>query len=59
MPKMDRTPAPFTPRFAALKRSLIQPEDEVKLTKSWNSLLTALQSRTEEIKRVGSTVSVF
>ncbi|CUA77468.1 putative protein YbiU [Escherichia coli K-12] [Rhizoctonia solani] len=51
-----RTVAPFTPRFAELKRSLIAPEDEDKLTDSWNKLLVALKDRTEEIKKTGSPI---
>ena len=58
MHKVDRIAAPFTPRFAELKRSLIAPEDEDKLTESWNKLLVALKDRTEEIKKTGSPVSV-
>jgi hypothetical protein len=56
MRKLDRIAAPFTPRFAELKRSLISPEDEDKLTESWNKLLVALKDRTEEIKKTGSPV---
>lgn len=58
MRKVYRTPAPFTARFATLKRSIVPPENEEKLTESWKNLLVALQSRTEEIKAAGSTVSV-
>ncbi|KAF8761817.1 hypothetical protein RHS01_00990 [Rhizoctonia solani] len=56
MRKLDRIAAPFTPRFADLKRSLVTPEDENKLTESWNKLLVALKDRTEEIKKTGSPI---
>ncbi|KAJ1311612.1 hypothetical protein OPQ81_010088 [Rhizoctonia solani] len=56
MRKLDRIAAPFTPRFAELKRSIISPEDEEKLTASWNKLLVALKERTEEIKKTGSPI---
>lgn len=51
------TPVPFTPRFAALKRSLVSPENENKLADSWKSLLTALQARTAEIEKTGPAAS--
>lgn len=50
---------PFTPRFAALKRSLITPENELKLSESWASLLKSLESRTIEIEKTGSAVSMW
>lgn len=53
------TMAPFTPRFAALKRSLITPENESKLTESWKSLLNALETRTAEIEKAGPAVRVW
>ncbi|CAE6518139.1 unnamed protein product [Rhizoctonia solani] len=56
MRKLDRIAAPFTPRFAELKRSVIAPEDEDKLTESWNKLLVALKGRTEEIEKTGSSI---
>ncbi|CAE6506216.1 unnamed protein product [Rhizoctonia solani] len=56
MRKFDRVAAPYTPRFAELKRSLIAPEDEDKLTESWNKLLVALKGRIEEIKETGSPI---
>ncbi|KAF8742157.1 hypothetical protein RHS02_04110, partial [Rhizoctonia solani] len=56
MRKLDRIAAPFTPRFADLKRSLVTPEDENKLTESWNKLLVALKDRIEEIKKTGSPI---
>ncbi|CAE7087068.1 unnamed protein product [Rhizoctonia solani] len=56
MRKVDHINTPFTPRFAELKRSLIAPEDEEKLTESWNKLLVALKDRIEEIKKTGSSI---
>ncbi|CAE6520501.1 unnamed protein product [Rhizoctonia solani] len=56
MREPDRIVAPFPPRFAELKRSLVAPEDEKKLTESWNNLLVALKDRVEEIKTTGSPI---
>lgn len=50
---------PFTPRFGALKRSLVTPENESKLTESWNTLLKALESRTAEIEKTGPAVRIW
>ncbi|KAF8605002.1 DUF1479-domain-containing protein [Ceratobasidium sp. AG-I] len=47
---------PFTPRFAALKRSLVTPGNEAKLTESWQSLLGALEVRTAEIEKAGPAI---
>jgi hypothetical protein len=55
----QRTTAPFTPRFADLKRSLVSPDNEIRLHESWNSLLKALESRTAEIEEAGPTASYF
>ncbi|CAE6529377.1 unnamed protein product [Rhizoctonia solani] len=54
--RKERIAAPFTPRFAELKRSLISAENEDKLVESWNKLLVALKDRTEEIKKTGSPI---
>jgi hypothetical protein len=48
-------PAPLPPRFADVKRKLIQGREEA-ITASWKRLLEALEEEVRKIERLGSSI---
>src|SRR5271163_2883028 len=50
-----KAPAPLPPRFADVKRKLIQGREEV-ITASWKRLLKALEKEVRKIEALGSSI---